>query len=168
MIPITPNAEISEIREKLRHYLTDELIPFEKAEGFTYEERFSKETVRRIWQRCRELGFYGIHLPVELGGKKLKLADLCLLKDDVAASGAILFPHVLGDWGGPSRIGNMVKYATPYQIENYILPVVRGEKGTCFAMTEPASGSDATSITTRAVRDGDDYVITGRKHYISA
>ena len=156
------------LREKLHAYLNDELIPFEKREGLGYEDRFTKELARSIWQRSRELGLYGLQLPPELGGAGISVSELCVLKDDVAASGAILFPHVLGDWGGPSRIGNLVKYATPYLLENYILPCVRGEKGACFAMTEPASGSDVASITTRAVVDGDDYVITGRKHYISA
>ena len=166
IFPASP--ELSALREKLNAYLTEELIPFEKREGLGYEDRFSKELVRGIWRRSRELGFYGLQLPPELGGKGLSVSDLCVLKDDVAASGAILFPHVLGDWGGPSRIGNLVKYATEYQLENYILPCVRGEKGSCFAMTEPSSGSDVASIQTRAVKDGDDYVITGRKHYISA
>jgi alkylation response protein AidB-like acyl-CoA dehydrogenase len=124
--------------------------------------------VRGLWQRSRELGLYGPQLPQSLGGAGVSVSQLCLLKDDVAASGAVLFPHVLGDWGGPARIGNLVRHATPYQVENYILPCIRGEKGACFAMTEAGSGSDAASIQTRAVRDGDDYVITGRKHYITA
>ncbi|GAA0514809.1 acyl-CoA dehydrogenase [Pigmentiphaga daeguensis] len=161
-------TDIDELRATLRRYLTEELLPFERASGFTYEDKFSKETVRKVWRRSRELGLYGPQLPPELGGRGLSVSDLCLLKDDVAASGAILFPHVLGDWGGPSRIGNLVRHATPEQVERYILPVVRGEKGSCFAMTEPQSGSDAASIRTRAVVDGDDYVITGHKHYISA
>jgi len=160
--------QLAAMREKLNAYITEELIPFEKREGMGYEDRFPKELVKGIWRRSRELGFYGLQLPPELGGKGMSVSDLCVLKDDVAASGAILFPHVLGDWGGPPRIGNLVKYATPYQLENYILPCVRAEKGACFAMTEPASGSDVASIQTRAVKDGDDYVITGRKHYISA
>ena len=124
--------------------------------------------MRALWQRSRELGLYGPQLPQSLGGAGLSVSQLCLLKDDVAASGAVLFPHVLGDWGGPARIGNLVRHATPYQVENYILPCIRGEKGACFAMTEAGSGSDAASIQTRAVRDGDDYLITGRKHYITA
>jgi alkylation response protein AidB-like acyl-CoA dehydrogenase len=162
------DTQLQTIRERLKQYIVEELIPYERAQGCTYEDKFSKETVRAVWQRCRELGFYGLQAPPALGGQGLGVQDLCVLKDDVAASGAILFPHILGDWGGPSRIGNLIKYATPDQVERFILPVVRGEMGTCFAMTEPESGSDAGSIRTRAVRDGDDYVITGRKHYISA
>ncbi|MBB5214646.1 acyl-CoA dehydrogenase family protein [Parapusillimonas granuli] len=159
---------LNQIRAVLQRYLTEELIPYERANGFTYEDRFSKETVRQIWRRSRELGLYGLQVPSELGGMGMSVEDLCVLKDDAAASGAILFPHVLGDWGGPSRIGSLVKHATADQMERFILPVIRGEKGTCFAMTEPQSGSDAGSIGTRAVADGDDYVINGCKHYISA
>jgi len=64
-------------------------------------------------------------------------------------------------------VGNMLKYATPDQLARYFQPVIRGEKSTCFALTEPHSGSDAQSISTTAVVDGDDLVINGRKHYIS-
>ncbi|MNL06738.1 Acryloyl-CoA reductase (NADH) [compost metagenome] len=74
---------------------------------------------------------------------------------------------MLGDLGGPPRVGNMLKYATPDQVARYFRPVIRGEKSTCFALTEPHSGSDAQSIRTTAVADGDDLVIHGQKHYIS-
>lgn len=162
------SSSLETLRIRLAEYLHNELIPHEQASGYGFEDRFSKDQVRRIWQRSRELGLYGLQLPRDLGGAGLSVADMCVLKDDAAASGAILFPHVLGDWGGPARIGNLVKYASPYQVDRYILPVVRGEMGACFAMTEPASGSDAASIQTRAERDGDDFIVNGRKHYISA
>ncbi|QHE83926.1 acyl-CoA dehydrogenase family protein [Hydrogenophaga sp. BPS33] len=163
-----PSYDLASIRSALQKYLHEELIPLEQRLGLGYEDRFSKELIRSVWRRCRELGFYGIHLPVALGGQGLSYADLCRLKDDVAASGAILFPHVLGDWGGPSRIGSLVKHATPDQVERFVTPVIQGEMGICFAMTEPHSGSDAASIRTRAVRDGDAFVVTGHKHFISA
>lgn len=164
----TDPASFSAIREALAHYLREELIPLEQRLGLGYEDRFSRELIRSVWQRCRQLGFYGIHLPPALGGRGLSLSQLCQLKDDVAASGAILFPHVLGDWGGPSRIGSLVKYATADQRDRFVTPVVEGRMGICFAMTEPHSGSDAASIRTRAVRDGDDFVVTGHKHFITA
>jgi alkylation response protein AidB-like acyl-CoA dehydrogenase len=161
-------TSIEEIRAALRQYLQEELIPLERRLGLGYEDRYPRELIRSIWRRCRTLGFYGIHLPRELGGRGIPLVDLCRLKDDVAASGAILFPHVLGDWGGPSRIGSLVKYATEDQVHRFVAPVIQGEMGICFAMTEPHSGSDAASIRTQAVREGDEYVISGHKHYISA
>lgn len=163
-----PVADVAALRARLADYLQHELIPMERALGLGYEDRFDRALVRSIWRRSRELGLYGLQVPREHGGAGLKLRDLCLLKDDVAASGAILFPHVLGDWGGPSRIGSLVRHCTPEQVRRFVEPVVRGEMGICFAMTEPESGSDAASIRTRAVRDGDHYVVTGRKHFISA
>jgi alkylation response protein AidB-like acyl-CoA dehydrogenase len=168
MLQMTQPTSIAEIRAELAEYLNGELIPLERKLGLGYEDRFSRELIRSVWRRCRELGFYGIHLPPELGGRGLPLVQLCLLKDDVAASGAILFPHVLGDWGGPSRIGSLASYATADQVTRFVDPVVQGEMGICFAMTEPHSGSDAASIRTRAVREGDDFIVTGHKHYISA
>ncbi|WP_094799079.1 acyl-CoA dehydrogenase family protein [Bordetella genomosp. 5] len=165
---IQPAPPLAALRERLHHYLHDELIPLERSLGLGYEDKFSRELVRSVWRRSRELDLYGLQLPRDLGGQDLPYRDLCVLKDDVAASGAILFPHVLGDWGGPSRIGNLVAHATPYQLERYIMPVIRAERGACFAMTEPQSGSDATNLHTLAVEDGDDYIVTGVKHYISA
>lgn len=161
-------ASLAPLRAELARYLNEELIPLERSLGLGYEDRFPRELIRSVWKRCRELGFYGLQLPPALGGRGLPLADLCVLKDDVAASGAILFPHVLGDWGGPSRIGSLVEHLTPDQRRRYAQPVIDGEMGICFAMTEPQSGSDPASLQTRAVRDGDEYVITGHKHYISA
>lgn len=156
------------LRSRLNDYLKSELVPLEKSLGVGYEDQFERSLIRSIWQRCRELGFYGAQLPIGLGGLGLTIEQHCLLKEDAAASGAVLFPHVLGDWGGPSRIGSLVKYLTPEQKRNYLDPVVAGTKGICFAMTEPQSGSDAASIQTRAVRDGDHYVVNGRKHFITA
>lgn len=163
-IPLT----LAELRERLRQYLQDELLPLERSLNLGYEDKFERSLVQSVWKRCRTLGLYGPQLPVELGGQGLSYRDLCVLKDDVAASGAILFPHVLGDWGGPSRIGNLVRHATPYQLERYIMPVIHAQRGACFAMTEPQSGSDATRLQTTAVEDGDDYIVTGTKHYITA
>lgn len=163
----TPTS-LTVLRERLRQYLQEELIPMERSRGLGYEDKFERSLVQSVWKRSRELGLYGPQLPRELGGQGLSYRDLCVLKDDVAASGAILFPHVLGDWGGPSRIGNLVRYATPYQLERYIMPVIQAECGACFAMTEPQSGSDATRLETRAEVDGDDYIVTGVKHYITA
>lgn len=156
------------VRSRLDNYLKSELVPLEKSLGIGYEDQFERSLIHGIWRRCRELGFYGAQLPRQLGGLGLTIEQHCLLKEDAAASGAILFPHVLGDWGGPSRIGSLVKYLTPEQKSHYLDPVVAGEKGICFAMTEPQSGSDAASIQTRAVRDGDHYIVNGHKHFITA
>jgi alkylation response protein AidB-like acyl-CoA dehydrogenase len=158
---------LTELRAGIKAYVSQELIPLERELGLGPEDAWPREILRSVWRRSGELGFYSASLPVALGGKGLSILEQCALKADLAASGAALAPHVLGDLGGPPRVGNMLKYATARQLERYFMPVIRGEKSTCFALTEPHSGSDAQSIKTTATRDGDDLIINGSKHYIS-
>ena len=161
------NPVLMETRAAVRRFIDEELRPIEHELGLGPEDPWPREVLRGVWRRSSELGLYAACLPVELGGKGLNIAEQCALKADLAASGAVLAPHVLGDLGGPPRVGNMLKYATPDQVARYFGPVIRGEKSTCFALTEPHSGSDAQSIRTSAVVDGDELVINGQKHYIS-
>ena len=65
------------------------------------------------------------------------------------------------------RPSNILQACTGEQRDRYLLPAIRGERHDCVAMTEPGAGSDIRSMTTTAVRDGDDYVVTGTKHFIS-
>ncbi|CAG2142326.1 Caffeyl-CoA reductase-Etf complex subunit CarC [Cupriavidus yeoncheonensis] len=162
-----PNPVLIETRAAIRRFVENELLPIERELNLGAEDPWPREVLRKVWRRSSELGLYAACLPVELGGKGLNIAEQCALKADLAASGAVLAPHVLGDLGGPPRVGNMLKYATPDQLARYFQPVIRGEKSTCFALTEPHSGSDAQSIRTSAVSDGDDLIVNGQKHYIS-
>lgn len=161
------NPVLIDTRAAVQRFIDEELRPLERELGLGTEDPWPREVLRKVWRRSSELGLYAACLPVELGGKGLNIAEQCALKADLAASGAVLAPHVLGDLGGPPRVGNMLKYATSDQLARYFQPVIRGEKSTCFALTEPHSGSDAQSIHTSAVVDGDELVINGQKHYIS-
>jgi alkylation response protein AidB-like acyl-CoA dehydrogenase len=114
------------------------------------------------------LGFYGINLPEKYGGQDVSLKGLCMFKEELARSGAVLWGQVIGEIGGPLRIGQMLESFTPEQIEKYVMPVVTGEVSCCFALTEPNAGSDAFAIETTAVKDGNDYILNGKKHFISA
>lgn len=167
MFDYLSNPEFVETRENIRRFIADEILPMERELGLGSEDIWPRETLQHVWKRSAELGLYAACLPATLGGKGLTILEQCALKADLAASGATLASHVLGDLGGPPRVGNMLKYATPDQIARYFEPVIRGEKSTCFALTEPHSGSDAQSISTTAVPDGDALVINGCKHYIS-
>lgn len=161
------NPVLIDTRAAVQRFIDEELRPLERELGLGTEDPWPREVLRKVWRRSSELGLYAACLPVELGGKGLNIAEQCALKADLAASGAVLAPHVLGDLGGPPRVGNMLKYATSDQLARYFQPVIRGEKSTCFALTEPHSGSDAQSIRTSAVVEGDELVINGQKHYIS-
>jgi alkylation response protein AidB-like acyl-CoA dehydrogenase len=106
-------------------------------------------------------------LPEALGGAGFSVLDHVLIKEAVYRSGCVLAPHVLGELTGPPRVGALARKATPDQLQRFILPVARAEMAICFAITEPEAGSDAGAVQTRAVRDGEDYVLTGIKRFIS-
>ncbi|WHY15328.1 acyl-CoA dehydrogenase family protein [Peribacillus frigoritolerans] len=156
------------LRDKLLHFIYNELLPFEKENEIDSEKEIPMEHIQWVRKRSKELGFYGISLPKELGGQLLNLKGLCVLKEELTKSGAVLWGHILGEIGGPLRIGKMLKVFSQEQREKYVMPVINAEAGCCFALSEPEAGSDAKAIQTTAVRDGDDYILHGKKHFISA
>lgn len=160
--------EITSLRERLRAFIYDELLPFEEEHGIDLEKEVPLEAMKWVRERSRELGFYGITLPEAYGGKNLGLQALCVLKEELARSGAMLWGFVLGEKGGVLRIGQMLESFTPFQIEKYVRPVVDGNMNCCFALTEPNAGSDARAIETTAVKDGNEFIINGKKHFISS
>ncbi|RVU15897.1 acyl-CoA dehydrogenase [Streptomyces antnestii] len=164
------NPRLKELVGRLRAYLTDELIPYEREHGITAESALDRRTLEHVWKRSAELGFYGISLPPELGGQGLNFTELCALKEELTASGAALSHSVLGDMGGPLRVGAIVKYATEEQLESYLLPVIRGERACCFSITEQDAGSDVRRMTTTATPspDSESYVLDGHKVFSSA
>lgn len=162
------NPRLKELVERLRTYLTDELIPYERDRGITAESKLDRATLEHVWKRSAELGFYGISLPPELGGQGLHFTELCALKEELTACGAALSHSVLGDMGGPLRVGAIVKYATEQQMRRYLMPVIRGERACCFSITEQDAGSDVRRMSTTATSDGDTYVLNGHKVFSSA
>ncbi|WP_404331967.1 acyl-CoA dehydrogenase family protein [Mesobacillus maritimus] len=160
--------ESEELLNKMRNFIDNELLPYEKEMNIKTEEEFPVEAIQWVRNRSIELGFYGISLPIEYGGQNVSLKELCLLKEELARSGAALWGFVLGEKGGVLRIGQMLESFTKEQIEKYVHPLIKGETSCCFALTEPGAGSDARAIQTTAVKDGDEYILNGKKHFISA
>jgi alkylation response protein AidB-like acyl-CoA dehydrogenase len=148
-------------------FVRDELHPLAERHGVTHEQGADRALLQQVWQRSRELGFYGMTLPKALGGAGFNVVDHVLIKEAIYASGTPFAPHILGELSGPPRVGALAKVVTPDQMERFILPVARAEKAICFAITEPEAGSDAGALQTKAVRDGDEYVLNGIKRFIS-
>ncbi|MGW0251948.1 acyl-CoA dehydrogenase family protein [Nocardia goodfellowii] len=162
------NPRLQDLVERLRTYLDTELAEYEAGLGLARESRYTRQTLEPVWQRSRELGFYGIHLPAEYGGQGLSFTELAALKEEVGASPRILATSVLGDMGGPLRVGSIFEHATRYQLEKYLLPVLRGERACCFSLTEQDAGSDVRGIRTTATPDGDGWRLNGHKVFSSA
>ncbi|QQM20510.1 acyl-CoA dehydrogenase family protein [Rhodococcus sp. P-2] len=162
------NPRLQSLIDNLRNYLNGELAEYETKLGLTQESHYTREMLEPVWRRCRELGFYGIHLPTELGGQNLTYTELAALKEEVGASPRVLSMSVLGDMGGPLRAGSIFQYATEYQLEKYLLPVLRGEKACCFSLTENDAGSDVRGMLTTATPDGVGWRLNGHKVFSSA
>jgi alkylation response protein AidB-like acyl-CoA dehydrogenase len=162
------SATLGPLVADLRAYLDGELADYERAHGLGPASVYDRSVLEPVWKRSRELGFYGVHLPPELGGRGLSFTELAVLKEEVGASGRVLYHSVLGDMGGPLRAGSIFEVATPHQVERYLLPVVRGERACCFSLTETDAGSDVRAMTTTATPDGDGWRLTGRKVFSSA
>jgi alkylation response protein AidB-like acyl-CoA dehydrogenase len=162
-----PSKGAREFIARLDTFLREELHPLAAEHGLSHEKGAERPLLDQVWKRSRELGFYGMTLPKPLGGAGFNLVDHVLIKEFLYASGSPLAPHVLGELSGPPRVGALAKQATPDQMERFILPVARAEKAICFAITEPEAGSDAGAVQTRAVRDGDQWVLNGTKRFIS-
>lgn len=144
--------------ESVRSFVEKELLPHEEA--VDRADAVPPELAAHIRAKALAAGFYAFNMPEEVGGGGLDYLSQALIERELSKVSWALHVFV----ARPSKILMACKGA---QIEDYLLPCVRGEKVDCFALTEPGAGSDANAIKTRAVRDGDDFVINGSKHFIS-
>ncbi|MFJ4348665.1 acyl-CoA dehydrogenase family protein [Pseudomonas sp. NPDC089401] len=162
-----PSAKASQIIEAIDGFVRDQVKPLEQGENLSWARPHPLPVLREVWRRASEQGLYTLMLPEPLGGAGLNVADLCAVKEATHLTGSMLAPHVLGELSGPPRVGHLFKVASAYQVEAFLQPVCRAEQAVCFALTEAEAGSDASAIKTVARRDGDDYVLSGCKRYIS-
>lgn len=152
-------TELDAYRARFRVWLGDAPVPRPTE---SEEERF---TTLRAWQRVLyDAGYVGISWPREWGGQGLTLRHQQVVNEELALARA---PHPVGLIGleviGPS-IG---RFGTPEQRERLLPPLLSGDDIWCQGFSEPGAGSDLASLTTRAVRDGDDFIVTGQKVWTS-
>ena len=164
---IEPSEKAKSIISDLNNFVREEITPIEAREQLKWGEGYPRKVLQEVWKLSCARGFYNIMLPAELGGAGLNTVDLCAVKEAAILTGSMLAPHVLGELSGPPRIGHLFKSASEFQVEHILKPVCNADKAVCFALTEAEAGSDATAIRTRAVRDGDSYILNGAKRYIS-
>ncbi|MBO0845874.1 MAG: acyl-CoA dehydrogenase family protein [Nocardioides sp.] len=146
------------IVDTVRTFVTRELYPHE--EDVERLGDVPPELVARIRERSVQAGLHAANMPAELGGGGLDAVGMTLVERELGKASYALQWLV-------ARPSNILQACEGEQREQYLLPAVRGERHDCLAMTEPGAGSDVRSMTTRAVRHGDDYWIDGTKHFIS-
>jgi len=148
------------IQAKARAFM-DELIPYE-VEAELNGGELSPEVVAAHEARVREIGFEAINMAKELGGGGFTTFQQVLVQEQVGrvtnALGWVI--HTPASW--------LPKVATPYQMERWVMPTIRGEKRECYAITEEGAGSDVDGIVATARREGEEYVLSGVKWHVTS
>jgi acyl-CoA dehydrogenase len=154
--------DIRLLRETVRKFVDRELIPIEMHSMDGPE--LKPEIKKSLEAKARELGLWQLDTPAEFGGQGLSLLALAVVWEEVHRS--IALPNRGDGVFGPSPRPILLRLPEKMK-EKYLYPVLRGEKSAAFAQTEPEAGSDPGRMKTRAVRQGDHYVINGYKRFIS-
>jgi acyl-CoA dehydrogenase len=150
------------ILDTTREFVRRELLPLEKdvsraeLQGREFPDR---GTYRALQQKARTAGLWGLMTPEEYGGANLGVLTTALINIETARA------LVRFNYGGSAD--NILYGCNEEQKQRYLLPVIAGDRQSCFALTEPDTGSDATNIQTAAVKDGHEWVLNGQKVFIS-
>ncbi|MBV1886653.1 MAG: acyl-CoA dehydrogenase family protein [Parvibaculaceae bacterium] len=152
-----------ETREQLlstiRRFVEERLIPLEA------QVSENDEVPAEVVQEMRELGLFGISIPVEYGGLGLTMEEECLVLFELGRTSPA-FRSVIGTNVGIGSQG-IVMDGRQDQKDEWLPKLATGEAIASFALTEPEAGSDAASLRTTAIRDGDDYIVNGTKRFIT-
>ena len=160
---LTPDQQA--FRERVRSWLSASIPPEWKALGSTEVPRAEAFDLVRRWQgKLFEGGFIGITWPKEYGGQGLTFIEEMILHEEMALQKAPPILNILGvGMAGPT----IIAYGTEEQKKRYPRKILSCEEIWCQGYSEPNSGSDLAALQTRAVKDGDHYIINGQKVWTS-
>ncbi|WP_226482492.1 acyl-CoA dehydrogenase family protein [Natrinema amylolyticum] len=171
-------SEAVQIKKALDDFIEQEVAPLENEYdqflGADYEKEIVddehrqvpeyRNIVEQIRQKSVEAGFYGMTMPEEVGGGDVDILTRAIVGEHMSNRPPGFHSAIFGGAGGPTPI---LLACDERQREEYLEPLMDGEITTCFALTEPGHGSDAHYMDTRAEKDGDEWVISGQKCYIT-
>ena len=158
LFPFTEEHE--SIRQAARNFAQKELAPV--AAEFDESGEFPSKTIKKMG----EMGFMGIEVPEEYGGAGMDTLAYVLALEEIckvdAAHGTIMSVN------NSLFCNGIMKFGTEAQKQKYVTAVASGKSVGAYSLTEPMSGSDAGTMRSRAVRDGDGYIINGRKSWVTS
>jgi acyl-CoA dehydrogenase len=142
-----------------RDFVEHELYPHEQEIELSGELR--PALLRELKAKAIDAGLYAANMPTEVGGAGLDAVTWILYEKELGRASYVLHYSCV------ARPSNILLACAGAQRERYLLPAVRGERSECLGISEPGAGSDMRSMKTSAVRQGDEFVINGTKHFIS-
>lgn len=150
---------ITQLLGAVRRFVDERLIPLEAK--VAEDDAIPRDALAEI----ASLGLFGLSIPEEYGGLGLSMEDECRVMFEFCRCS----PAFRSSFGTNVGIGSqgLVMFGTPAQKQKWLPGVASGEIVTSFALTEPEAGSDSGAVRTKAVRDGDAYVLSGAKRYIT-
>lgn len=157
--PFTEEHEM--FRRAVRSFVEKEINPFVD----DWEEA-GIAPLHEIFKKMGDLGFLGLHYPAEYGGAEADIWFSVVLNEEMGKANAAGIGMAIAVQTGMSTPA-LAMHGSEMLKERYLAPAIRGEMVTSIAVSEPDAGSDVARIQTRAVRDGDHYVINGSKMYIT-
>ena len=160
------NDEHRMLQDLVAKFVDRELMPLEPVvlarEASGGKSALTDEETAPLLAKCRELGLWGLDVPEEMGGANLPTSALMPVEEELARTVTPFeFPP------DSPNLHMMLAVADAWQRERYLEPYARGEAKSAIAISEPGAGGDPAGMTTRAVQDGDDWVINGRKIWVS-
>src|ERR1700761_1722448 len=156
ILPISP--EQADLRDAVRR------VAGKYGHKYFVDCATSHKEPTELYEELGAAGFLGVHLPEEYGGGGAGLVELCAVIEEVAAAGCPLLMMVIA----PAICGSIIAaHGTPELKREWLPGLADGTRTMSFAITEPDAGSNTHALTTTSRRDGDDYVISGTKYWIS-
>src|SRR5262245_8131500 len=154
------SPELEELRRKVRRFVTEELQPLE-VEVELADGHLDAKRRADLQARAKALGIHSSSLPKSVGGTGYSWEAQVVINEEIGAVtnglGWIVFAPAI-----------VLRHASPEQVERWVRPAAEGERAVCYAVTEEGAGSDASKLSTTAVRDGSHWVIDGEKWHVTS
>lgn len=147
-------------RQGLKDFLQKEVAPH--LDRWEEEQRIPKE----IWKKFGDMGYMGLNYPEEVGGAGVDFFYSVIFCEELSklfSGGFAVTPSVIQYMSSTY----IFKHGSDFLKEKYLKPTIRGEAVSCIGITEPGAGSDVANIQTKAIREGDHYVVNGQKTFIT-
>lgn len=165
-MPLALPEEYRMLQDLVARFVDEELMPLEPKiidrEIMGEVPKLTKEEEAPLLEKCRELGLWGLDAPEEMGGANLPAIAVMAINEEIMRTAVpFTFPP------DSPNLHMLMAIASPDQVKKYLEPYARGEAESAIAISEPGAGGDPTGMTTKAELVGNQWIINGRKIWVS-